>query len=1092
MFLTTSLWAAETDVPAEEQEFVSSYLIVVDPSPKISSAAGHAALRMVCPEYDMDFCFSVLSDVPEEDMNRLFITGKLQAGMIAMPTNQFTERYQAEGRGVCQYKLLLPDEVKRELWRALDNDVERGQTIIFDPMGWNCTSRIQLMLEQALDADVIEYQDMPKLMGHTFHDVVTDYDCANSWAKLFTMTITGSDADIILPMHDQIFIPTYMAEALQNATINGQPVLSKDAEWLVPSTGKPEPVFISTSWVLLILVVLCLLSWRFCMAAWLTLGLCITYLWLGTDLPHMSWTWLLLLFNPLLPLVFLTRRGSLLRKLVAASVALVICVGIFWPHTLMAPEYLQLASVFALRTIFTPSKTHRTMKHLFISQRHRLLLLALALMASVACMASGPTNPADNPVGSKYAKSNKGPKYNGQKIASSGLSKVYDDNKVRYKKSTVFKTITSATGNDNGHGYVDLGLPSGTKWATENLGSTLSSGKTATYNWGSTKTAAQDKNYAATAHSYSQIILTDDAARANWKGQWRIPTKDQANEVLKYCKLEEGSYNGNYGVKITGPNGNSIFLPAATSASEENPVIYYWLSEEYDYRDDYGAMIAFSTVYFDKLTCLPRTKNVPAMIRPVYYDDNGFWEKYKKDDSKKSEAIYDSNGSRILSTVKITKAPSSPTGYENGHGYVDLGLPSGTKWATTDIGASSPTEDGYSFRWGEVQPRSIEDVPYDKSNEELDELPMSKDAARFNWKGSWRIPSSDEYDELIENCTFLEGYYNNVYGMQVTGPNGNSIFLPAYKMQGGGREIMSWLRDKNNFNKDEAYIITFSYDSYNELESDGRSINRYTAIRPVCSATNVTSSKPSTSSNSGTTSSYNSGSNNSGGYTPYKYRKAFNENPNDECVLGLTAGYVQKVWEFDIDGHKQTEGMFDEDKFVNGIQAGITYDPQFGAGFGLHTGLFYEYFWANSDKFSDYYEGYHGPREYFTAKNLYSEHNLYLPLHLKFTANFSEYFQLGVFGGVGLDCIIGSNVYEYDCDDDDEELGSWSLLEEDDWDNPFQKRFNASWEVGASIRIKNVMFDFTTSHGLLNHAPSHADYKVYQSKPMRIGMTVFF
>lgn len=739
------------------------------------------------------------------------------------------------------------------------------------------------------------------------------------------------------------------------------------------------------------------------------------------------------------------------------------------------------------------------MKHLFIPQRHRLLLLAMALMASVVSMASdaltGPTMPTDYLAGSKYAKSNKGPKYNGQKRnGSSGLDKVYDDNKVRYKKSTVFKSITSATGKDNGHGYVDLGLPSGTKWATENLGSTLSSGITTTYNWGSTKTAAQDKNYAATAHSYSQIILTDDAARANWKGKWRIPTKDQANEVLKYCKLEEGSYNGNYGVKITGPNGNSIFLPAATSASEENPVIYYWLSEEYDYRDDYGAMIAFSTLYFDKLTCLPRTKNVPAMIRPVYYDDNGFWEKNKIDNSNRVEAIYDSNGNRKLSTVKITKAPSSPTGYENGHGYVDLGLPSGTKWATTDLGASSPTEEGDIFRWGEVTPTS-KDVPYDKSNEELEELPVSKDAARFNWKGSWRIPSSEEYEELEDNCTFLEGYYNNVYGMQVTGPNGNSIFLPTYEMKGGGHEIISWLRDRGIYDIDEANTISFSFYSYNELEIENQSIDLYSSIRPVCTGTTVSSPSISVSSSSGTTSSYNSGSSYvSGGYTPYKshYRKAFNEDPNDECVIGLTAGYVQKVWEFDIDGHKQSEGMFDDDKFVNGIQAGITIDPQFGAGFGLHTGLIYEYYWANSDEFSDYYEGYHDQREYFTAKNLYSEHNLYLPLHLKFTANFSEYFQLGVFGGVGLDCIIDSKVYEYDCDYDDEELGSWSLLDEDDWENPFQKRLNASWEVGASLRIKNVMFDFTTSHGILNHAPSHADYKVYQSKPMRIGMTLFF
>lgn len=760
MFLATALWAAETDVPAEEQEFVSSYLIVVDPSPKISSAAGHAALRMVCPEYDMDFCFSVLSDVPEEDMNRLFVTGKLKAGMIAIPTSQFTERYQAEGRGVCQYKLLLSDEVKRELWRALDNDVERGQTIPFDPMGWNCTSRIQLMLEQALDTDVIEYQDMSKLMGHTFHDVVADYDCANSWAKLFTMTITGFDADIVLPMHDQIFIPTYMAEALQYATINGQPVLSKDAEWLVPSTGKPEPLFPSTSLVLLILAVLCLLSWRFCMGAWLALGLCITYLWLGTDLPHMSWTWLLLLFNPLLPLVFLTRRGSLWRKLVAASVALVICVSIFWPHTLMAPEYLMLTSVFALRTIFTPFKPHRTMNHSF---SHRLLLLAMAFMASVASVASDivmlDSHPElENRLGTKWATTKGTP----NALLSSGKDKIYfvKENNRRIMTNIKLSAPSSPTGYENGHGYVDLGLPSGTMWAADNLGSTPSSSSTITTYW-----FGSNKPYGTPNQKYEprQTALNQntDAASYNWKGTWHMPTLSDIQEVGSYCTFREGSYNDVYGIMVTGPNGNSIFLPAATDQQEGGASLIYWTSTM-----DTGAIASLRSYCFflsresyHALAYGLRLSNLPTMIRPVCRGKN----------STSTSSTKSTPSTASATTNTTTKSTTKSTG----HGYIDLGLPSGTLWATENITSSGKSS---YLAWGETSVKST----YSPSNYNVPRaITTANDAASVMWSADWCMPTRAQFQELIDRCKWeLRTLSDGSKCYNVIGPNGAYITLP--------------------------------------------------------------------------------------------------------------------------------------------------------------------------------------------------------------------------------------------------------------------------------------------------------------------------
>ena len=124
----------------------------------------------------------------------------------------------------------------------------------------------------------------------------------------------------------------------------------------------------------------------------------------------------------------------------------------------------------------------------------------------------------------------------------------------------------------------------------------------------------------------------------------------------------------------------------------------------------------------------------------------------------------------------------------NGYKFVDLGLPSCLLWAETNVGASTPYEDGDYFAWGETKPKSS----YTESNYKYDNsskydstngktiLDADDDAATANWGVNCRMPSSDEFNDLKEKCTWSwKSNYNGTSGYLVTGPNGNSIFLPA-------------------------------------------------------------------------------------------------------------------------------------------------------------------------------------------------------------------------------------------------------------------------------------------------------------------------
>lgn len=134
---------------------------------------------------------------------------------------------------------------------------------------------------------------------------------------------------------------------------------------------------------------------------------------------------------------------------------------------------------------------------------------------------------------------------------------------------------------------------------------------------------------------------------------------------------------------------------------------------------------------------------------------------------------------------------------ENSHEYVDLGL--SVKWATCNVGANNPEDDGDYFAWGETEPKDVYDwstykwcngsettlTKYNTSRsygtvDNKTTLEMSDDAARANWGGEWRMPTDEEMTELRELCTWTWTAQYGVKGYKVTSKNnGNSIFLPA-------------------------------------------------------------------------------------------------------------------------------------------------------------------------------------------------------------------------------------------------------------------------------------------------------------------------
>lgn len=195
----------------------------------------------------------------------------------------------------------------------------------------------------------------------------------------------------------------------------------------------------------------------------------------------------------------------------------------------------------------------------------------------------------------------------------------------------------------------------------------------------------------------------------------------------------------------------------------------------------------------------------------------------------------------------------------NGNGtmsvqWVDLGLPSGLKWADRNVGASSPEFYGYYYAWGETAPKEVYNwstyaygntsrtlTKYcSKSNfgrngftDNLTTLEASDDAATVNIGGGARTPTKDDWLELLENTTFTWTTLNEIEGFLLTASNGASIFFPA----SGGRydsnfgytreRGLYWSSTLDTNYPDEAWLTCFTqggWGGFSQARRDGFTI----------------------------------------------------------------------------------------------------------------------------------------------------------------------------------------------------------------------------------------------------------------------------
>ena len=371
--------------------------------------------------------------------------------------------------------------------------------------------------------------------------------------------------------------------------------------------------------------------------------------------------------------------------------------------------------------------------------------------------------------------------------------------------------------------YVDLGLPSGNLWAKCNLGASAPEAYGDYYAWGEVEpkqeyTNSNHKWYKEGAPSLGftkynnedgklSLEDEDDAVIQKLGNGWRTPTLADFRELTnqKLTTIEKTTLNGVAGYQITSKrNKKSIFIPFA-GFKNDKPQTREISSDE--------------TV----AVCMTNQRRIDNQVF------NCWTFAFEQDRIRRyGKRRYDGI------SIRPVKGPGVPIP----NNCVDLGLASGLLWAKYNIGTTEPTELGDYYAWGETSTKkeyystnykyykakySIEVLKYNEKDGKT-VLELNDDAARANIGAGYRIPTKEDWEELLEDCkweavtttlpeTLDPSQKKSIARWKVTGPNGNSIVLPMT----GGFKADGWGVMPDN---DTYYTTANLYPAEQQLDKD--------------------------------------------------------------------------------------------------------------------------------------------------------------------------------------------------------------------------------------------------------------------------------
>ena len=348
------------NVDRTAEDFVTVSLMIADPGSYFFTVLGHACLRLQCPTFDLDYCYSYES----EDMtNRVldFLMGKLRMGLFPIPTDEYCAYYAEHGRGVREYILNLPPNVETELWRVMDEHLTQGTTLSYDYFNRGCAiTCVRFMNQALLGKSKIQYAQRLYEYSPTPCELVKANTKDALWVRFYWNFLVGEDVKDPLQGDRQLIIPVDLVKAWQEATINGELLIPNDPIILVEGEPQKSDGWFTPNIAMLLLLLLAIVNlfWKCPYFDWImlmiqtTLGIVLFYLIYFSNLCCASWNWMLIPFAPLPILLWHWRKYWALPYV---GVLVIWCIYMItlplWAERIIDLSHIMLISAWILIVI---------------------------------------------------------------------------------------------------------------------------------------------------------------------------------------------------------------------------------------------------------------------------------------------------------------------------------------------------------------------------------------------------------------------------------------------------------------------------------------------------------------------------------------------------------------------------------------------------------------------------------------------------------------------------------------------------------------------------------------------------------------------
>ena len=332
------------------EDFVFVSLMVADPTDwrdDMLGTQGHAFLRLQCPVFDLDYCFSYESESVNTQLSK-YAQGQLKMGMFAYTTDSYLDDYRYWNRAVHEYRLNLPPEVETCLWEIMDNKLSKGLNMKLDLSRRGCAISVVHFVKAALKDIPIVYPQGTRYETLSRREILYQDQEPNPWLRLMSCAMIPNAYDEDCPIDEKLIAPADLAEVWQQSTINGDTLAVYIGDAVLSDYVEPEPPFVTPqllAWAILLITVLLITfglnGWRWVLLGIQCLiGVFLLYLALFTQQFAGAGWLMMVLFNPLPLLLWKWRRYWQLPYAVLLAIEALVLVC--WRHMLVDPAYIIL------------------------------------------------------------------------------------------------------------------------------------------------------------------------------------------------------------------------------------------------------------------------------------------------------------------------------------------------------------------------------------------------------------------------------------------------------------------------------------------------------------------------------------------------------------------------------------------------------------------------------------------------------------------------------------------------------------------------------------------------------------------------------